>query len=128
MTEKVKTEAALGKALKNNEESIEIEGDLANKVFKIRATGNIAWAVAIGAIGIATYSVIATLGSGGTTAPLTGITAGVTAVTATTVLGGAVTYSAIAVAVAAGGVGALNSLRNYKQISYEKNRLILRRK
>ncbi len=128
MTKKVKTEAELGEALKNNEDSIEIEGDLANKTFKMRATGKVAWAVAIGAIGIATYSVIATLGTGGASAPVTTVAAGFTAATATAVLGGAVTYSAIAVAVAAGGVGALNSLRNYKQISYEKNRLILKRK
>lgn len=128
MVKKVRTEAELGEALKNNEESIEIEGDLARKTFKIRATGNVAWAVCIGAIGIATYSVIATVGTGGTSAPVTATTAGFTAATATTVLGGAVTYSAIAIAVAAGGVGALNKLRKYKQVSYENSRLILRRK
>jgi hypothetical protein len=128
MVKKVRTEAELGEALKNNEESIEIEGDLARKTFKIRATGNVAWAVCIGAIGIATYSVIATVGTGGTSAPVTATTAGFTAAAATTVLGGAVTYSAIAIAVAAGGVGALNKLRKYKQVSYENSRLILRRK
>lgn len=128
MVKKVKTEAELGEALKNNEESIEIEGDLAKKTFKIRATGKVAWAVCIGAIGVATYSVAATVGTGGTSAPVTGVTAGLTAATATTVLGGAVTYSAIAIGVAAGGVGALNKLRKYKQVSYENDRLVLRRK
>lgn len=128
MVKKVRTEAELGEALKNNEESIEIEGDLARKTIKIRATGNVAWAVCIGAIGIATYSVIATVGTGGTSAPVTATTAAFTAATATTVLGGAVTYSAIAIAVAAGGVGSLNKLRKYKQVSYENSRLILRRK
>ena len=128
MVKKVRTEAELGEALKNNEESIEIEGDLARKTFKIRATGNVAWAVCIGAIGIATYSMIATVGTGGASIPVTATTAGFTAATATTVLGGAVTYSAIAIAVAAGGVGALNKLRKYKQVSYENSRLILRRK
>lgn len=34
MVKKVKTEAELGEALKNNEESIEIEGDLAKKNFQ----------------------------------------------------------------------------------------------
>lgn len=128
MVKKVRTEAELGEALKNNEETIEIEGDLANKTFKIRATGNVAWAVCIGAIGIATYSVIATVGTGGASAPVTATTAGITAATATTFLGGAVTYSAIAIAVASGGVGALNKLRKYKQVSYENSRLTLRRK
>lgn len=128
MAKKVKTEAELGEALKQNEESIEIEGDLANKVFKIRATGKVAWAVAIGAIGIATYSAMATVGSGGASAPVTVTTAGFTAAAATTVLGGTVTYSAIAIAITAGSIGALNMLRKYKQISYEKNRLVLKRK
>jgi hypothetical protein len=128
MVKKVKTEAELGEALKNNEESIEIEGDLAKKTFKIRATGKVAWAACIGAIGVAIYSVAATVGTGGTSAPVTGLTAGLTAATATTVLGGAVTYSAIAIGVAAGGVGALNKLRKYKQVSYENDRLVLRRK
>lgn len=128
MGKRVRTEAELGEALKNNEECIEIEGDLARKTFKIRATGKVAWAVCIGAIGIATYSVVATVGTGGASAPVTATTAGLTAATTTTVLGGAVTYSAIAIAVAAGGVGALNKLRKYKQVSYENNRLILQRK
>lgn len=125
MVKKVRTEAELGEALKNNEESIEIEGDLAKKTFKIRATGKVAWAVCIGAIGVAIYSVVATVG---TSSPVTATTAGFTAATATTILGGAVTYSAIAIGVAAGGVGALNKLRKYKQVSYENERLILRRK
>ncbi|MBA1276172.1 MULTISPECIES: hypothetical protein [Pseudomonadaceae] len=128
MAKKVRTEAELGAALKNNEDSIEIEGDLANKALKIRATGKAAWIVAIGAIGVATYSAFATLGTGGASAPVTATTAGFTAVAATTILGATVTYSAIATAIAAGGVGALNSLRKYKQISYENNRLVLRRK
>ena len=128
MTKKVSTEAELGEALKNNEETIEIEGDLANKAFKIRATGKVAWAVAIGAIGIATYSVYVTIGTAGTSSVVTASTSGIMAVTATTVLGGAVTYSAIAIAVAAGGVAALNTLRKYRQVSYEKNRLVLKRK
>lgn len=128
MVKKVKTEAELGEALENNEEFIEIEGDLAKKTFKIRAKGKVAWAVCIGAIGVATYSVAATIGTGGASSPVTVTTVGLTAATATTVMGGTVTYSAIAIAVAAGGVGALNKLRKYKQVSYERGRLVLRRR
>lgn len=128
MTAKVTTEAELGEVLRNNEEMIEIEGDLANKVIRIRATGKVAWTVAIGAIGIATYSVITTLGTGGVSAPATAPIVGITGTAAVSVLGGAVTYSAIAIAVAAGGVGALNRLRKYKQVSYRENRLVLVRK
>lgn len=128
MVKKVKTEAELAEALKNNEESIEIEGDLAKKTFKIRATGKVAWGVCIGAIGIAAYSVFVTVGTGGASAPVTVTTASFVAVKTTAILGGAVTYSAIAIAVAAGGVGALNKLRKYKQVSYENGRLVLQRK
>ena len=128
MTKKVKTEEELGKALKNKEDFIEIEGDLANKVFKIRATGFVAWGVAIGAIGIAFYSVIATIGSAGAAVPGTAITAGLSGTAAASILGGTVAYSAIAIAVAAGGIGFLTSLRNYEQVTRSKNYLVLKRR
>lgn len=61
------TPKELGEALRNNESTIEIEGDLAKKVIRIRATGNVAWAVAlvalVGAVGLA----IAAIPTGGTT-------------------------------------------------------------
>ena len=114
MAKKVRTEAELGDALKNNEETIEIEGDLANKTFKIRATGSIAWGIAIGAIGLAFYSLVATVGSAGTAAPATMISSSLAGVGAASILGGSVTYSAIAIAVAAGGVGALTHLLIHK--------------
>ncbi|STO59714.1 Uncharacterised protein [Canicola haemoglobinophilus] len=44
------------------------------------------------------------------------------------ILGGAATYSAIAIAVAAGGVGVLTSLRNYKEISRSENKLVLQKR
>ena len=69
---KVKTEAELAEAIKNGDDTIEIEGDLANKTFKIKATGKIAWGIALTAVGIAVYAAITTIGSGGTTAPVTG--------------------------------------------------------
>ncbi|QOJ08141.1 hypothetical protein [Nitrosomonas sp. H1_AOB3] len=125
---KVRTEAELGEALKNKEETIEIEGDLANKTFKIRATGKVAWVVAIGAISIAAYGTAATLGTGGTSAPVTATSAFIAAPVAVGVLGGAVTYSAIAIAIAAGGVGALTTLRGYKQVLRSQDRLVLKRK
>lgn len=125
---KVKNEEELGEALKNKESTIEIEGNLADKTFKLRATGKVAWVIAFAAIGIAGYSTVVTIGSGGTTAPVTGTVAFLAAPAAIGVLGGAVTYSAIAIAVAAGGVGALTTLRGYKQVSRSKGSLILKRK
>jgi hypothetical protein len=49
----VSTEEELGRALKADQDTIEIHGDLVNKVLKIRATGKACWAVAITAVSIA---------------------------------------------------------------------------
>lgn len=125
---KVKTEKELGEALKNKEDTIEISGDLVKKTIKIRATGKVAWGVAAGAIGIAFYATASTMATGGTSAPITVTTAGFTAGTAATILGGSVAYSSIAVAIAAGGVGALTSLRSYKEVSRSSDSLILKRR
>ncbi len=128
----VSNEKELGNALKNGEESIEIVGDLANKTIKIRAVGKVAWAIAIGAIGIAAYSIISApiTGpvSGGTAELMKGFTNLVTAPTAIAILGGPATYTAILIAVAAGGIRSLSSLRNYKEISRTSNSLILKRR
>lgn len=124
----VKTEKELGEALKRGDDTIEIEGDLAKKTIKIRATGSVAWAIAIGAIGVAVYATIATLGTGGAAAPVAGTAGFAAAPVAVATLGGAVTYSSIVIAVAAGGVGALTSLRSYKEISRSENKLVLRKR
>ncbi|MDC5842514.1 hypothetical protein OPW33_24615 [Vibrio europaeus] len=117
----ISNEADLGEALKSEQDTIEIEGDLKNKVLKIKATGKVAWAVAIGAIGIAVTMLIAT---GGTGAPASGIIGG----GAVAVLGLPTAISAISIAVAAGGVGALNSLRSYEIADQSNGRLVLKRK
>lgn len=117
----IKTEDQLGKALKEGKDIIEIEGDLVNKVIKIKATGNIAWAVAITAIALA---VLALLISGGVSAPASGIVG----FSAVSILGLPTTLSAISIAVAAGGVGVLNSLREYEIQSHTDNLLVLKRK
>ncbi|PSU86957.1 hypothetical protein [Photobacterium kishitanii] len=120
----VNTEKELGKALKNKESTIEITGDLAKKTIKLRATGTVAWAIAIGAIGIAVYGAIATVPTGGSSA----VVSGIAAPAAISILGGAATYSAIAIAIAAGGVGALTTLRGYKEVSRTENSITLKRR
>lgn len=129
----VKTSKELGQAIKNGVDTIVIEGDLAKTTFKIKATGKVAWAVAIGAVGIAAYSAIhittstATNLNMGKNIAFTGGAVGTT--TAITILGTATTWSAISIAVAAGGVGALTSLRNkYKIASKDSDKLILVKK
>lgn len=128
MARKVTTEKELGEALKAEEDEIEITGDLARTTIKIRATGKVAWAIAFTAIGIAVFATYATIGTGGAGAPATGITLAFTGGAATGILGISTTAAAISIAVAAGGVGALTSLRKYKEISRSESTLILRRK
>jgi len=121
---KVSTEKELGEALKRKEDSIEITGDLAKKTIRLRATGNVVWAIAITAIGLAIYGVATAPVTGGTTAGLSALTAPA----AVGILGGPVTYSAIAIAIAAGGVRALTSLREYKEVSRSSSSLTLKRR
>lgn len=128
MAATIKTEKELADAINRGEDTIEIEGSLAKKTIRIRATGAVAWAIAFGAIGIATYAAITTGVIGGASTPVTAPVVGITGGAAVGVLGGAATYSAIAIAAAAGGVGALTKLRAYKEISRTENKLVLKRK
>ena len=117
----ITNEEELGETLKEEPDTIEIEGDLKNKVLRIKATGKVSWAIAIAAIGIAVTILIST---GGTGAPVSGLVgAG-----AVSVLGLPAAVSAVSIAVAAGGVGALNTLRKYEIIENSGNKLILSRK
>lgn len=127
MARKVKTEKELGEALKGEEDEIEIEGDLANKTIRIRATGKVAWAIAFSAIGIAAFATYATVGTGGAGGPVTGPTAGIGAAAAVGILGGAATVAAISIAFA-GGLGALTRLRKYEEVSRSASTLVLRRR
>ena len=131
------------KALNGKEDCIIIEGDKANDVYRIIATGNVAWAVAIGAIGLSAALIFITVGSGGTAAPVT-VPVEVAskmfiapAVVAT--IGWGATSTAIAICIAAGGVAAgkamLNAVRNnYKIAEKVENsdgkvtKLVLKRK
>ena len=117
----MKTEKELGDALKEGQEYIEIEGDLKNKVMRIRATGKIAWVIAVAAIAVA---VMITISSGGMAAPASGLIG----VGAVSILGLPAALSALGIAIAAGGVGSLNTLRKYKEISRDSNRIVLKRK
>ncbi|MEZ5534096.1 MAG: hypothetical protein R3F02_00590 [Thiolinea sp.] len=122
----VKTEKDLGEAINNEQDTIEIEGDLGKKVLRIKATGKVAWAIAIGAIG---FAVVATLYP--VPEPTTQLASKTSALVAgggaVAILGTGTTATAVSIAIAAGGVGALNKLRTYKVISTTNNRVILKR-
>ena len=70
-------EKELARAVKNKVDLIIVEFDLAKKVFRIKATGKVAWAIAIGAI-IAVIAVI--VGTSGLAIPLATTTFGMPAV------------------------------------------------
>jgi hypothetical protein len=120
--------------MKRGDDTIEIEGSLADKTIRLRATGNLAWGVALGAIGVAFFSAIRMRNSAaGPDLPtsahaFTGGTAAVAGIGAVSVLGTEVTLMAVTLAIAAGGVGILGTIRGYREISSEKGRLVLQRR
>lgn len=65
------TEKELAEALKKNPDTIEIEGDLARKVIKIKATGAVAWGACLVMISFCALSAAATVATAGTAAPAT---------------------------------------------------------
>ena len=119
-----KTPEELGKFIKDDIETIEIEGDLRKKVLRIKATGKVSWALVVGAIAVAITSILAAPATGGTSFVANVVTVPVAA----TVLGGSCTIAAVSIAVAGGGVAALNKLRKYKIISDSNERLIIKKK
>ncbi|EAH7654494.1 TPA: hypothetical protein RZJ77_000450 [Campylobacter coli] len=101
----VKTEEELAKAINNNENYIELEGDLSRKIIKIKASGNVAWAVVIGSIGVIVIAAIS-YSKKSQDNKVSFIASGIgatTAVGAVGILGLATTISAIKIAVAGGG-------------------------
>lgn len=129
---KVQTKDELKDAMNRGDDTIEIEGDFANRVIRIKATNRVAWLVAIGAIGIIAYSVI----SAPVTTPATGggdvlpkaAISGVAGVAAVTALGFEAAVAAIGLAIVAGGVGILTKLRSgYKIIESGEGRVVLQK-
>lgn len=119
MVTSVHTEEELAKAIKNNSDTIEIHGDLARKTIKIKATGNVAWAVAFGAIGVAMASIFFAVGSGGSTVPITTVTMGITAPAAVTILGVGTTITVGSLFFAAGSISTAKLLFGKLRKDYE---------
>ena len=119
----VRTEKELAKQIENNADMIIIEGSLKDKVIRIKATGKAAWIVAIGAIGVAVAGILAAPATGGVTSSA----AFLMAPAAVTTLGLPSATTAILIAVAAGGVGVLNKLRDYDIVEENDKRVKLKR-
>lgn len=122
----------LAEAIKNNEDTIYIEGDLKKAVIRIKATGKIAWGVCFAALATAIVAILATPGLAVTTGGVGGAmsfagSVSMSAVAAAT-LGSAVA-PAIAIGIAAGGAGVLNLLRDkYKIVDKNDKFIELKRK
>ena len=125
---KMTDEKELGKAIKEGRSEIVIDGDLVNHVYKIKFTGGAAWAICIGAIGVAVISILAVPATGGTSAPVSSLVAAPALAGTTAILGVGATGTAIGIAVAAGGVGALNKLRDYDIEKISDTKAILRKR
>ena len=121
------TEKELGQALKGNQEYIEIEFDLAKKVLRIKALGNVAWGACITCIAVAAIMAVVTISSGGTATPVTGPTAALVLSTAAVNMGMPAAISATGIAIAGGGVAALGKLRKYRVEKISDSHIILHR-
>lgn len=122
----VKNEKELGKAIKNGENTIEIEVEkLGKKVIRIKATGKVAWGVCAAALAVAIASAIATAGTAGASSIATVPTALIGTGTAAATLGADVAASAVLIGAAGGGIGTLNKLRNYDLEKVGNKKVIL---
>jgi hypothetical protein len=128
MSTSASTPDELGKAIRNDAPEIEIEGDFEKKIIRIRATGKVAWVIAIGAVGCAVAAIIATAGSGGTSSAVTVPGAAAAFGTAAGVLGAGPATAAIAISVSAGGVGALTKLRKEYKVEKRNEKTVLVKK
>lgn len=128
----IKTEKDLASAIEKNENTITIEGNLAEKIFRIKATGTAAWVIAFGSIGIAFVVVIATIRSNKTTATVSGISLASAAAgtgAAFSILGTSATTAAISMAVSVRSLSVLKKLRgDYKITKKSEGIVVLSRK
>lgn len=116
----VRTEEEYATAVNNEEDSIEVVGDLRNKILKIKATGSVAWGIAFAAIVVAVGMAMTGVGI-----PV----AATSALGATAIIGTGTTTAAIAIAVAAGGTAVLTSTRDdYEIVEQNSKRLVLKRR
>ena len=120
----MKDEKELGKALQRKDSKIVIEGDLSKKVIRIKATGAIAWGVCIAALAIAITAILAAPAAAPVSIPAMLPTLGAV----TSVLRIEATTAALGIAVAGGGIGALNTLRNYRLEKISDQKIILHKR
>lgn len=135
MTNTVTNSQELGRAIKDGKDEIIIEGDLAKKVLRIKATGKVAWVIAFGAVCVAVVAVLAA--PAGVAAGPFGLVAesaiatiaATSAASAVAVWGLATTAAAVGIGVGARSANALKRMKNdYKIKSKSENRIVLVKK
>jgi hypothetical protein len=132
----VTTKKELADAIKGNESTIIVKGEMVVHIKRLKTIGNAAWVVAFAAIGGAIYMAITTpaaalasapVGGFGATIPFTGTL--VAGGAAATILGIGATQFLIGLGVAAGGTAAISKLRvNYSISNKSDNELTLTKK
>ena len=132
MSIKCTTPKELADAAKNNEDCIIIEGKLKDGVIRIKVVGTVSWGVCCAALAAAIAFYIATPAATVAATPVGGTASAVCATVATaataTTLGTAAT-TAVAIGVSAGGIGALNMLRDkYKIVEKDEKHIVIKRK
>ncbi|MDR1770512.1 MAG: hypothetical protein LBS02_07740 [Hungatella sp.] len=117
-------EKELGNAIRNDENTIEVKGDLARMIVRMRSMNLVLWCICLSLLALMVTAVLAapgTLGMSGAAAMLAGTpVAGM--------MGTTTTISSVMIAVAGGGVGALNKIRDYRMEQITRTHIILHRR
>lgn len=117
-------EKELRQALQAGTDSIEIEGNLKDKVVRIKASGKVAWVIALGAIAVAVIVALPhTLANAGNANKVL-----MESPTSAPHLGLSIVWILLGIAVVAIIVAMLNKFRGYKLEKVSNMRIILRKK
>lgn len=116
----------LGKAIKNGQDEITIEGSLKDQIIKIKATGKVAWVVALGVIGVAVVAIMTMPAAAPTGAGFIadGAIVASTASAAVAVLGLTTTIAAVSICLGAKNKRVLETLYNDYKIVEKTSRYI----
>lgn len=130
------TAKEIGAAIQRRESAFIVEGDVANKIIRIKLVGPLAWAVCGVSLGGAIALYLATPVAAVTTAPVAGAGGTLSFTGASALAGtaaatglGTATITAIILGIAGGGIGAVTTLRSkYKIAEKSKGRIVLKSK
>lgn len=116
----ITNEKELNEALQNGVDSIEIEGNLKDKVIRIKASGKVAWIVAFGAIAMLVIIAVFSIKNANILLMVSHNQG--------TKIGAIMMIGAVVVAVIAIAIALLNRFRKYKLEKVSSTRIVLRKK